>query len=147
MVALPFCHVRLQSKKPKDREYPEAIRTVGDAIRARRLDLELLQKDVARIIGCDEMSIVNWEKNHTKPHINCMAAIIQFLGHNPFPKGDTLAEQIVNHRKAGGMTQKVFARLLGVDPSTLARWERGERKPTGEFRKTVERVLKTPRPA
>jgi DNA-binding XRE family transcriptional regulator len=79
-VALPFCHLRLQSKKPKDRAYPKEIVSVGDAIRTRRLDLKLRQKDVAEMIGCDEMSVVNWEKNHTQPRINHMAGVVKFLG-------------------------------------------------------------------
>ena len=30
---------------------------------------------------------------------------------------------------------------IGVDPSTLARWERGEREPTGAFLERVKRFL------
>jgi len=86
MVALPFCHLRLQSKKPKARSYPKEVVTVGDAIRARRLDLGLLQKDVATIIGCDKMSIVNWEKNHTCPRANHMVGVVKFLGFDPSQK-------------------------------------------------------------
>jgi transcriptional regulator with XRE-family HTH domain len=29
------------------------------------------------------------------------------------------------------MTQEATAAEIGVDPATLARWERGEREPTG----------------
>jgi transcriptional regulator with XRE-family HTH domain len=32
-----------------------------------------------------------------------------------------MAHRLVNHRKALGMTQKEFARQMGVDPSILAR--------------------------
>jgi transcriptional regulator with XRE-family HTH domain len=35
------------------------------------------------------------------------------------------------------------ARRIGVDPSTLARWERGERQPTGALLKRAERFLGT----
>jgi transcriptional regulator with XRE-family HTH domain len=104
--------------------------SLGDAIRVRRLDLGLLQKEVAEIIGCDKMTIVNWEKNHAEPRINHMAGVVKFLGRDPFKPCDTLAQRLVNHRKAKGITQKDFARHLGVDQSTLARWERGERMPT-----------------
>jgi DNA-binding transcriptional regulator YiaG len=37
---------------------------VNEAIRKRRLELELRQIDVATIIGCDEATVVNWEKGH-----------------------------------------------------------------------------------
>lgn len=62
-----------------------------------------------------------------------MAAIVPFLGYDPMPKCDNMAQRIVNHRMALGMTQESFAGKIGVDPSTLARWERGEREPTGRF--------------
>lgn len=38
---------------------------------------------------------------------------------------------MVRHRTSLGLSQKESARRLHVDPSTLAKWERGEREPTG----------------
>lgn len=35
------------------------------------------------------------------------------------------------------------AHRLGVDPSTLAKWERGEREPAGEYMARAERFLAT----
>ncbi len=92
-------------------------------IRKRRLDLGLRQIDVAKMIGCDEMTIVNWEKGHRSPRVNHLARVVEFLGFNPFQDGDTMAHRLVNHRKALGITQNEFARQIGVDPSTLSRWE------------------------
>src|SRR5207244_11008985 len=59
--------------------YPAKPRTIGEAIHKRRLDLGLRQVEVAEIIGCNELTIVNWEKGHTKPRINKMAAVARFL--------------------------------------------------------------------
>lgn len=36
-------------------------------IRKHRLDLGLLQREVAERIGCDKMTMVNWEKGHRMP--------------------------------------------------------------------------------
>jgi transcriptional regulator with XRE-family HTH domain len=107
-------------------------------IRKRRLDLGLRQIDAANMMGCDEMSVVNWEKGHHSPRVNHMAGVVEFLGFNPFQNGDTMAHRLINYRKPLGMTQKEFAGEIGVDPSTLARWERGERKPTGRFRQHID---------
>jgi DNA-binding XRE family transcriptional regulator len=63
--------------------------------------------------------------------------IIRFLGYNPLPCGTSIAERIIVHRKSCGLTKKEFAQQLGVDPSTLAKWERGERKPRGQHLDTV----------
>jgi len=102
---------------------------LGEQIRKRRLDLNLRQIDAAKIIGCDEMTVVNWEKRYTSPRINHMPKVVEFLGFDPLLKCDTFAQRLVSHRKAQGISQRDFARQIGVDPSTLARWERGERMP------------------
>jgi len=115
---------------------------LGEEIRKRRLDLNLRQIDVAKIIGCDEMTVVNWEKGYSSPRINRMAKVVEFLGFNPLRKCDTLAQRIVSHRKALGLTQKLFASRLAVDPSTLAKWERGERVPAGRYFRRVAEVLR-----
>ncbi len=118
--------------------YPASPKTIGEAIRKRRLDLGLKQREAAKMIGCNYLTLVNWEKGHFTPRVNRMAGVVRFLGYNPLPTGSTIAKQLVAHRKARGLTQKNFARELGIDPSTLAKWERGEREPNWEF---LERVL------
>jgi transcriptional regulator with XRE-family HTH domain len=117
------------------------VKTLGDAIRKRRIELEIRQRDVAEMIGCDTDSIANWEMNRTRPRITHMASVIQFLGGDPFPNLGTLAERLVSHRTARGVTHKAFAAQLGIDPSTLAPWERGEREPEGRFRTAVSEAL------
>ncbi|MDR3405055.1 MAG: helix-turn-helix transcriptional regulator [Chthoniobacter sp.] len=122
--------------------YPTSPKTIGEMIRKRRLDLGLRQADVAEIIGCDSTTVTNWDKGYTAfPQINHISGVVKFLGFNPLPNGDTLAQRLINHRKALGTTQKEFARQLGVDPSTLARWERGERVPTGKLLERVGRPI------
>ena len=75
------------------------------------------------------------------PKISFMLAIIRFLSCNPLPVAKTLAEQLVRHRTALGMSQKEAALKIGVDAATLARWERAEREPTGGFVRQVQRFL------
>jgi transcriptional regulator with XRE-family HTH domain len=62
-----------------------------------------------------------------------MPAIIRFLGYNPLPPPDGWAERLVQYRTVLGLSQKESALRIGVDQCTLARWERGEREPTGAF--------------
>jgi DNA-binding XRE family transcriptional regulator len=99
-------------------------------LRKRRLDLTLLQKDVAKMIGVKEDTIYNWENNRSSPQLHYVPRIIEFLGYVPY-SGElkTLGERIVNYRRFYGITQKEMANRLGVDPSTLARWERNKGKP------------------
>ena len=122
---------------------PMKPQTIGDHIRRRRLALKMLQRDVAETIGVDETTVFTWEANTANPEIRYMPAIIRFLGYNPLPPVDGWGERLVRHRTTLGLSQEEAARRLGVDPSTLARWERGEREPTGTLAATVERFLAT----
>jgi transcriptional regulator with XRE-family HTH domain len=83
ILALPFCHAELRAPKPKSDHYPKGISTLGDHIRKRRLDLKLLQMQVAEQIGVDEATVTNWERNATIPALRFIPAIIQFLGYDP----------------------------------------------------------------
>jgi predicted transcriptional regulator len=85
--------------------------------------------------------VYNWEANTSTPEIRYMPAIIRFLGYNPLPVANTLAEQLVRQRTGLGLSQKESAKGLGADPGTLARWERGEREPSGAFLVRVKRFL------
>jgi transcriptional regulator with XRE-family HTH domain len=115
--------------------------TVGDHVRMRRLSLKLLQKDVAQKLGVDTTTIHNWETSATQPGFAHLPAIVEFLGYNPLPPAKNWAERLVRGRTVLGLSQNAFARKLDVDPSTLARWERGEREPNGVVATRAERVL------
>jgi transcriptional regulator with XRE-family HTH domain len=120
---------------------PEELNTIGDHLRRRRLMLKLFQKQVAEQLGVDKTSVYNWETNRTKPDLEYMPSIIRFLGYNPLPPASAWAERLVQGRTALGLSQKEAARQIEVDPSTLARWERGEREPAGAFATRVLRFL------
>jgi DNA-binding XRE family transcriptional regulator len=49
---------------------------------------------VADLIGVHEMTITSWESNATIPEVRYMPAIIQFLGYNPLPLANSLAERL-----------------------------------------------------
>jgi len=76
---LPFCHITLTAQKPSIFAFPKSINTIGDHLRRRRLDLGLLQRDVAEIIGVTEVTISNWENNRNKPPSRFLKKITDFL--------------------------------------------------------------------
>ena len=133
--------MRLKAPKPQSSQYPKSLNTLGDHIRKKRLDLGLLQREVALQIGVAGATIYNWEGNETAPPVRHIPRIIQFLGFNPLQTPRTVAERLLRARKALGLTQKAMARQLGIDPTTLARWERGERKPSRKLVGKVSAVL------
>jgi transcriptional regulator with XRE-family HTH domain len=106
--------------------------------------LTLKQKDVARIVGVDTTTVTNWEKNHTQPTLRLVPAIIGFLGYPPLDGANgPLGERIKTYRRLMGASQKRLAVLLDIDPTTLARWEKGETRPDEECRKRIDRLLAT----
>jgi len=143
--SVPFCQITIHRVRclvgpyfTEKTGYPANPKTIGEMIRKRRLDLGLGQMEVAEIVGCSQATVTNWEKGHGAPRINHMAGVIKFLGFNPLPDGGTVAQRLVNHRKAHGLTQKAFAAQIGVDQGTLAKWERGEREPKGKYAEAVK---------
>jgi transcriptional regulator with XRE-family HTH domain len=103
------------------------LKTLGDHLRKKRLDLGLLQKEVAQELGVDKTSIHNWERGHATPSLDFIPGILKFLGYNPFEKeAASFGEKIKAYRRTLGLSQKALARRVGIDPTTLARWERGK---------------------
>ncbi len=62
-VALPFCQITLKTQKPLPSAYPQTPKTLGDHLRKKRLDLKLLQKEVAQRLGVGESTVYNWGNN------------------------------------------------------------------------------------
>ena len=93
------------------------------------MKLGLRGLDVAKMVGVTTDTITNWELNRNIPEARYMNNIISFLGYAPFEtKGETLKDRIPTYRKLNGFTQFQIAELAGVDPSTLASIEKGERE-------------------
>jgi len=66
----------------------------------------------------------------------CPYFIVEFLGYVPYDTSAiSVGEKIVSYRKLLGLSQKRLAHQLGIDPSTLSKWERDKRQPP-------ERLLK-----
>jgi len=86
--------------------------------------LHLLQRDAAERIRVSEATIYNWERNATSPQVHDLPGIIQFLGYNPLPPVRMEGERLVRNRYELGLTQKEMAKRLGIDPTTLSRYER-----------------------
>jgi len=141
--ALPFCHAELRAAKPKPDCYPKQINNLGDHIRTRRLDLELLQREVGERIGVAGATITNWECNATVPAVRYIPAIVQFLGYDPLPQTGSFPERFATARKALGLSQRKMAERLGFDPATLQSWEAGKHQPTKTSLDVIERVLRS----
>ena len=156
-VVQPKVTITYRFEKPNELEravprtsLPTAIRipvnpvTIGDHLRLRRLklkaDAEAGRHRAARRRP-DQHSQLGKQPLAAEREAQ-MPAIIEFLGYNPLPPATTLAERLSPRSNVSlGLTQKESAKRIGVDPSTLARWERGDKGPTGDFVARVMRFL------
>lgn len=132
--------------RPLPRSYPQVLATIGDHLRKRRFDLGLLQREVAERLGVDLTTVTNWELKRTTPALRFIPGIIGFLGYAPFPAGASLPDRLRTCRELCGLSQKRLACCLQVEESTLARWERGTRRPTHVLLKRVEAFLASQAP-
>jgi DNA-binding XRE family transcriptional regulator len=118
-------------------------KTIGEKLKNRRLRLGLLQKDVAQIIGVCEDSITLWENNRNEPQVNCYPKIIEFLGYEPFEVDtSTLGGQIKLYRYQNGLSQAEFAKILGVNESTVFHYENNRHQPNFKTIREIELLLK-----
>ena len=131
--ALPFCDLTLRAPKPLGRAYPAELRTIGDHVRKRRLDLGLLQREVELRIGVDPTSVFNWEAGTASPNLRALPGVIRFLGYNPIETGSTFGEQLRANRRRLGLSQSDIARRLGIGPSTVLDWGTGRHRPTRRY--------------
>lgn len=129
---MPFCPLILRAKKPVSREkYPDFLRMQGDHIKTRRLDLKLTKRQLSLNFNVSDVTIYLWERNKVRPSLSQILKIIKFLGRDPFEKkAEKIGDKIREFRRVRGLSQKAFAKLLNVNPSTLAGWERDKHRPT-----------------
>ena len=129
--ALPFCTATLTAKRPKNSAYPTQLVTLGDHIRKRRLDLGLLQREVADQLGVCKSVVWRWEAGETEPELRFLPWIFRFIGGDPRPAPASLGAKLVRWREQKGWSRRRLAAELSVDEGTLWRWESGRRWPRG----------------
>lgn len=138
---MPFCHARLSARKPERRLYPKTLETLGDHLRKRRLDLGLLQREAAEQIGCSVASVTSWERDRAQPKVSVLPAIIDFLGYAPIEPAEPWSARLARSRHAMGLSRRRLAAKLGVDESTVQRWENGRGRPLVTFLGRLKVVL------
>ena len=106
--------------------------SIGLHIKKKRLELKLLQKDVALMVGVTEESIMHWETGRYPPQLQFYPGIINLLGYNPFVvDAKKLGGRIKNYRIEHGLSHKKMGKIVGVDGATISTWETGRHEPQG----------------
>ena len=122
---MPCCHVEVRGEKPPDPSLPEELKTLGDHLRARRIERGLKQREVAAMIGVTDNTIWLWEGNRVQPRTKFVPRILDFLGYCPVEPGESWLARLRRARVAMGWSQEGLAAEIGVDESTVQSWEAG----------------------
>jgi transcriptional regulator with XRE-family HTH domain len=133
---LPYLLITLKARKAKATDFEPL--GFGDHIRKRRLELHLTQEQAAQRLGSSWRTVFNWENGKTKPAVESIPAIIEFLGYNPFLAAVALPDRLAALRRANGWTIRQAAEHIGVDQGTWGRWEK-----TGVPWKRYQAVVET----
>ena len=118
------CALRFAAQRRFEQTIPNEQSTVGEHIKARRIQLRL-----------------NWERNMGTPLPRQMPAIIRFLGYVPFKHDDSLGGKLRWMRIASGWTQDEWGQVAKISPGTIGRWEEGRGMRGSPFIKGALNVL------
>ncbi len=113
--------------------YPEKLENLGDHLRARRLDRNQKQKEVAKLVEVTVETLLNWELGRSEVSAISYPAVADYLGYCLVPdqlENPSLGKLVRRHRHYRGLTRKQAADAIGVDPCSLSSWEVGRRQPS-----------------
>lgn len=144
MVAFHSCYFSKKAQIPCQKGYPEELKTLGDYLRKTRLDRNLSQPQVARVIGVTTDTITNWELNRNTPEAKQAAKIISFIGCVPQEWGRaSLRERLYYARQVKGVTHRQLAKELKIDASTIGATEAEKRNPSKKTTLKIKYFIET----
>jgi len=112
-------------------------RTWGEHLRRQRILRAITQRESANEIGAAEETISRWETGERCPGVRLLPKIIAFLGYCPYEPAAPVGRRLAIAREALGLTRLDVARCLGLNDSTISRWESGQRRPPAGYRQRL----------
>jgi len=100
-------------------------------------------KQLSTQLGCDDVSLVNWEQNHFQPTLKFIPKIIEFLGFDPFPEAEGLIGRLQKFQKKNGLRADEVSKQIGISACLIPAWERGRNKPSKKSLRKIEYFLTT----
>ncbi|WP_299586596.1 helix-turn-helix transcriptional regulator [Mucilaginibacter sp.] len=123
-MALTFLPYAKIVKKPSLKPYNANPQTLGEHIKKRRIETNLLQKEVAAIIGVSEDSVTYWENGRAIPQVQHYPRLITFLGYYPFiHETKSIAGKLKQVRNCLGLSYEQCGEVFSVHASTIRAWE------------------------
>ena len=87
------CQIDVIASRLADNGKMSDPKSLGCQLRNARLQRNLRQTDVAKILDCDEMSVVNWELGHREPSVKFVPGILEIVGFDPRPQPSTMGDR------------------------------------------------------
>ena len=116
--------------KTMPKGYPTSFTSIGDHIRAKRLTGRVKLIELASMLNASPHNLLNWEKGRNRPAVKLMKSIVNYLGYCPlFETPKSLGQLVKLKRFYAGVSSKELARKLGIDQSTILRWENTDQDP------------------
>ncbi len=147
---MPICHLQIKGLRCPCPEYwitSQAAQTnpqtLAEHLKKRRLELHILQKDLAERLGVHEQAIGLWERGAGVPMTRHLPKIIAFLGYDPEAEPESLPGRIAYARCRLGFTQNDLAEALEIDTVSIWRWESGQAAPPAVRLARLNELLKT----
>ncbi len=131
----------VRAERRQNQAYPREINSLGDHIRKKRLDLGLLQRDVAAQMGVDSDSICHWEIGSSRPKASFLPRIYDFLAYCPWQAPAHFGEWLRMVRHSLGLSRKRLGHYQHIDESTLWRLESGRSEPTRQTESRLRDLL------
>lgn len=139
---MAFCGIDKFTPKPLEIKYIDNPITIGQKLKNRRLELCLLQQEVAKIFNITEDCVTNWENDRYKPQIRYASKVIKFLGYNPYCQTqNSFGGRVKEYRQQHGLSHKKMGLLLEVHASTIGSWENNEHLPQPKIQKKLNKLL------
>ncbi len=95
------------------------------------------------MMGVSTDTVVNWEKDKTEPVAALFRSVVAFLGYDPTPEAQTLADRLEAKQQSLGASLAQVARHLGWDPGSLRRYLDGTWRISPDRRGALEVFLNT----
>ena len=141
VATLPFCKFSVTTCKLKPYGYPMPAKTIGERLRALRMDQGLTQSCMAKKLGCSPHTLRKWEKNIISPIAKNDYQLAEVLGQNLFEKSSKIREEIKRFRREKGWSRRRLSEEMGIHPNSIYKWEKGLSFPPDDFVGKIEAYL------
>jgi hypothetical protein len=69
--------------------------------------------------------VMRWETGKSEVSVRHLKAVLDFIGYDLRPEGDSLGARVLRAREGMGLSQRTLATKVGVDPTSVWKVEAG----------------------